>query len=189
MEELIKVTGKSTLLFLILLCSCSTDKKETFAEYRLDTKEGYHIQINSQITKKEYRGVITHADYGSTLNVNYRLAIKDHNWSLVKTELGSEEPKHLLICGQEIRLHVVGEYYTKQSKETAQAEDQARNDQFELKIEPRYKKLIDERYFFNLFGEAVWVLEEKDLYNSQVNNNPDCVEYALPNDNIYPEIR
>lgn len=173
-----------------LLSSCSENKNEIFSEYQVDIKEDYKVLISSTITKKEYRGAITNADYGSTVNVSYKLRIKNKNRTIIDSYLGSEEPKHLLVCPNEIMLHVVGEYYNKtNNKEESSEPNTEATEEYKMEVKARYKKLIDERYFFNLLGDVFWIVDEKNLYQNQLANTKDCSEHPLSNENFYKDIR
>lgn len=182
---------------LSFLSSCETEKKETFNEYVVDLNKDYQVLISSHVTKKEYRGAITNTDYGSSVNAKYKLKIKHKNRTLIDSNLGSEEPKHLLICPDEIGLHLVGEYYHKQDKainadkevETDEVKANELADEYEMEIGAHYKKLRDERYFFHLIGDIFWVDEEAKIYNEKLSNNDVCIEYPLPSANFYKDIR
>lgn len=178
-----------SLSLLGLLSSCSESKNETFSEYRVDLKSEYQVSISGKITKKEYRGIITNASYGSSQSATYNLKIKEKGRKLIDSNLGEEEPKHLLICSNEILLHVVGEYYIEHVHSSEQEENKADEEEFKLETKARYKKLIDERYFLNLLGDVYWIVDEANRYNTLLKNNSDCTEYALPNENFYKDIR
>jgi hypothetical protein len=181
------------IIFLIglqgLLSSCSENRNETVNEYRAQLKDNYQVLITRKVTKTEHRGALTNNNYGSTLSIAYGLKIKDKNRTLVDSNLGGEEPKHLLICPNETLLRVVGEYYSKQQDAKKEEPNKENINEYKVEIRASYKKLIDERYFFNLLGEAFWVVDEENSYTTLVANNSDCSEYSLPNDNIYNDNR
>jgi hypothetical protein len=182
---------------LSFLSSCETEKKETFNEHVVDLNQDYQVLISSHVTKKEYRGAITNIDYGSSVNAKYNLKIKHKNRTLINSNLGSEEPKHLLICPDDIWLHLVGEYYRKQDitveadkeKKVDDVKAQEPVDEYVMEIGASYKKLKDERYIFHLFGDIFWINEEAKIYNEKLSNNDSCVEYPLPGANIFEDIR
>lgn len=168
------ITYTILLAFSVTVLSCKSSTEETTTEKSSVLPNGMRLTVlkkNKDITSI---GILTGSNYGTTHTYTYNVLLHepDINWSY-----GSGEPKNFLFCKDTTYIH----YANKNSYPTT-VKDSITNTtttEYHYKVENVYQKHIDNRYFFNLFGDDFWLDITPERYN-QIKNS--CNEYAIPND-------
>lgn len=172
--------GLKTIAYICLVAlsttifSCKSSTEESTTKKSSVLPNGMRLTVLKINKDKTSIGILTGTNYGTihTYKYNVLLHEPDVNWSF-----GSGEPKNVLICKDTIYIH-----YTNKNRSSTTVTDSitnATNTTYNYKVENLYQKHIDNRYFFNLFGDDFWLDVTPERYNEIKNS---CEEYAIPND-------
>ncbi|APU09930.1 hypothetical protein A5M85_06430 [Cellulophaga lytica] len=154
--------------------SCKSNTEESSTEKSLVLPNGMRLTVLKTNKDETSIGILTGSNYGTTHTYKYNVLLHepDVNWSL-----GSGEPKNFLFCKDTIYIHYVNKNnYPISVTDSVTNTTAAKNN---YKIESMYQKHVDNRYFFNLFGDDFWLDVSPKRYNEIKNS---CDEYAIPND-------
>ncbi len=166
---------KSAIIWLIstLFFACKPEVERYPVSFNKIWDNGMHIQVDKINQNTKMVGLLSKKVYRTTHTYSYSLMVDDGdiNW-----EGGSAEPKHLLLCNDSIYLHSL-----KLKVQHTDPTDSlsSRKQAAYYVIEHAYQVYIDERYFFNWFGDDFWVDVSPEIYEQR---KVECVEYPIPND-------
>jgi len=134
---------------------------------------GQHLEVEKTNKETTSIGMITKHNYGTTHSFKYRIALDK---MAIEWDGGSAEPKHLLFCKDTLYIHFLKNKWVEE--EAIDSLHKTSNNHYQ--IQDAYQVHIDERYFFNLLGDAYWVETTPDNYRKQ---KAICKEFEVPNDN------
>lgn len=160
--------------FSVSILSCKSNTQESTTEKSSVLPNGMRLTVFKTNKDKTSIGILTGTNYGTTHTYKYNVLLHepDVNWSL-----GSGEPKNFLFCKDTIYIHYVNKNnYPITVTDSVTNSTTTKNN---YKMESMYQKHVDNRYFFNLFGDDFWLDVSPKRYNKIKNS---CEEYAIPND-------
>ncbi|MCL5246404.1 hypothetical protein M4I21_11325 [Cellulophaga sp. 20_2_10] len=168
------VTYICLLALSTTIFSCKSNTEESSSEKSLVLPNGMRLTVLKTNKDETSIGILTGTNYGTTHTYKYNVLLHepDVNWNF-----GSGEPKNILICKDTTYIH----YINKNSYPITVTDSVTNTTTTEnnYKIESMYQKHVDNRYFFNLFGDDFWLDVTPKRYNEIKNS---CEEYAIPND-------
>ena len=162
------------IFLLLCIISCTSETEVRTNEVNKILGNGKHLQVNKTTKVTTHTGIITHHNYGTTYRYNYTFTIDDGdiNWLI-----GDGEPKTILFCTDTTYISLL----TKKNIAINDTIDSLNiNTSYRKVVQQRFQQYIDERFFFNLFGDDYWIDIPAEKYYSKQKN---CTEYDIPNDN------
>lgn len=168
--------GAFLLVILNYVCSsCNYNAEETINKTSTLLPNGKHLVVEKINKETTSVGVFTHHNYGTSHSFTYTFSINPGN---INWDGGSGEPKNILFCKDTTYIRYLKEKSIK--VEYTDSIDDTITYNYHDEIQEVFQKHRDERYFFNLFGDAYWVEISSQNYSSV---HKSCDEYPIPNDN------
>lgn len=157
-----------------MFSACDKKVEEHTSKKSIVLSNGTHVAIEKTSTETTSIGILTKHNYGTIHTFKYRLHLKKNN---VIWDLGTGEPKNLLICKDNLYIHYLNENSHRiEVKDTVTDSIQS---SYITKVDNMYQKHIDERYFFKLLGEDYWLDVTSEEYSKLKKS---CPEFEVPND-------
>lgn len=160
---------------VVLFSNCTSKTETNIDNTNILLGNGKHLEVQKINKSTNHVGILSKHNYGTTHHYEYKFTIDkgDVNWNG-----GSGEPKNLLFCKDSIYLHYLKEKYVSiQNRDTINS--QIRTDK-DYKVIEVFEVYIDNRYFFNFFGDDYWIEITPESYASK---KMSCDEFSIPNDN------
>ena len=164
------------LILPLLFVSC---KSETETMVDSTTKlydNGKYIEVLKTNKKTKHIGFITNINYGISYRFNYSFTVNGRE--VIWSPKGSAEPKNIIFAKDSIYLQSL----EKRSFPFQEVLTDTVITSHKDSIVSKYEVYIDNRYFFNLFGDDFWLNIPSEQYAGVVRNNK---VFAIPNDNEY----
>lgn len=167
----------SILLFLIssIISSCDTKTVKKMDVQTQLLPNGNQITVEKTNSETSFTGIFTKHSYGTTHTFRYIFLINPDN---IKWSGGSGEPKNILFCKDTLYMKYLKEKSV--SVEYIDSIDNQTKEKYYDTIVEVYQQHVDERYFFNLFGNQYWIDIPSEKYYRK---KEECPEYLIPNDN------
>lgn len=162
------------LLSAILLSGCNSKVKETINKEVKLLPNGKRLTVEKKNKETTHIGIFSKHNYGTSHSFTYKISVNPGN---INWDGGTGEPKHLLFCKDDIYIKFLKEESVK--VEYTDSIDYQVKDRYDYEIKEAFQKHIDERYFFNLFGDDYWIDVSEEEYTSK---NKYCEDYSIPND-------
>ncbi|EZH72903.1 hypothetical protein ATO12_22505 [Aquimarina atlantica] len=162
-------------LIVGLFCNCTSKTEKNIDNTNILLGNKKHLVVQKINKTTNHVGILSKHNYRTTHHYEYEFTVDrgDVNW-----KGGSGEPKHILFCKDSIYLHYLKEKYVSiQDRDTTNSQIENHKD---YKVVEVFEVYIDNRYFFNLFGNDYWVEITPESY---ANKKITCDEYSIPNDN------
>ncbi|MGJ8733035.1 MAG: hypothetical protein ACSHW4_07810 [Cellulophaga sp.] len=168
------ITHTILLAFSVTILSCKSNTQESTTEKSSVLPNGMRLTVLKTNKDQTSIGILTGTNYGTTHTYKYNVLLHepDVSWSF-----SSGEPKNFLFCKDTTYIHYVNKNNYPITVTDSVANTTATENNY--KIESMYQKHVDNRYFFNLFGDDFWLDITPERYNEIKNS---CEEYAIPND-------
>lgn len=173
-----------TVVFLALIscvfssCEQKTEKKVNKVNELLPN--GELLTVEKTNIKTTSIGIISKRSYGTKHNYSYNVRINKHdiNWD---GGSGKPEPKNIIFCKDTIYIRYLKNKTIKIEKpNSTDSTDSITKYNYHTKVIEVFQKNVDERYFFNWFGDNYWLNITPENYTVLKNS---CEEYTIPNDN------
>lgn len=170
------------LVFLVgVCCTCTSETEKQVDKTNKLLGNGKRLVVEKTNKTTHKTGYFTKHYYGATHSYAYEFEVDggDVNWGG-----GSGEPKHILFCENAVYVHYLkNKYVPIQHNDTTTSKIE--NSGY-YSVQDVFELYIDNRYFFNLFGDDYWVEITPESY---ANKKITCDEYSIPNDNELSLIR
>ncbi len=159
----------------ISLCTqCTSHTTAQIDKQRTVFPNGKRMLVEKTNKKTSQYGIITKHHYGDTHSYSYTFTIEkdDVNW-----DGGTREPKEILFTQDTVYLKsLTKKAIPFQPKDTILHTSAVER---HYEIQEVFEKFVDERYFFQWFGDAYWVTIPKFGYTMNMKKGE---FYEIPND-------
>jgi hypothetical protein len=134
------------------------------------------LRIEKSSTFETTKGILGKHTYNIEHSYQYKVLIDDGDYCW---EVSNGEPKHILFVKDSIYIHYLKEKYIRASPKSDSSIVDVEED-YKHVILDVYEVYLDKRYFFKLFGYALWIDIPKEQYEEKRKIGQ---EFEIPNDN------